>query len=117
MRKILFLLLCVLVGFSAFSKTTDSRKIDLRAKQSDQEALRCVLPVRASVDGNTIWVEFFNSPESAIITVKKSDGNEVSSETFSSPELIQLPLTLLSGEYVVEITYGDNCLSGEFIVE
>lgn len=117
MQKTLFLLLCMFVGFSAFSKTTDSREIDLRAKQSDQEALRSILPVRAWQEENTIWVEFFNSPESAIITVKKSGGNEVFSKTFSSPELIQLPLIQLSGEYVVEITYGDIILSGEFIIE
>ena len=117
MRKTLFLFLCVLVGFSAFSKTADSRDIELRARQSDQEALRSVLPVRAWQEENTIWVEFFNSPESATITVKKSGGNEVFSKTFSSPELIQLPLTQLSGEYVVEITYGDIILSGEFIIE
>ena len=109
MRKTLFLFLCVLVGFSAFSKTADSRDIELRARQSDQEALRSILPVRAWQEENTIWVEFFNSPESATITVKKSGGNEVFSKTFSSPEL--------SGEYVVEITYGDIILSGEFIIE
>ena len=110
MRKTLFLFLCVLVGFSAFSKTADSR-------ESDQEALRSILPVRAWQEENTIWVEFFNSPESATITVKKSGGNEVFSKAFSSPELIQLPLIQLSGEYVVEITYGDIILSGEFIIE
>lgn len=77
MRKTLFLLLCMLVGFGAFSKTTDSREIDLRAKQSDQEALRSILPVRASLDGNTLLVEFFNSPQEVTVKISNLENQEV----------------------------------------
>lgn len=117
MRKTLFLFLCMIVGFSAFSKTTDSREIELRARQADQEALRSMLPVRACLEENTVVVEFFNAPENVIITIKDAEGSEVITETYSSPELIQLPLTQHAGEYVVEITYGNTTLSGKFSIE
>lgn len=117
MRKTFFLLLCVLVGFSAFSKATDSREIDLRAKQSDQEALRCILPVRASLDGNTLLVEFFSSPQEVTVKISSLENQEVITEVYIAPELIRMPITGKSGNYSLDIIYEDTHLSGEFLIE
>lgn len=117
MRKTLFLLLCMLVSFSIFSKTTDSRDIELRARQSGQEALRSILPVRAWLEGNSIWVEFLSLPGCAVVTIKGKDGSDVITKIYESPKLIQLPSIQQYGEYILEITYGDTILSGYFIIE
>lgn len=117
MRKTLFLLLCMLVGFGAFSKTTDSREIDLRAKQSDQEALRSILPVRASLDGNTLLVEFFNSPQEVTVKISNLENQEVVTEVYTFPKLIRLPITEKSGNYSLDIIYKDTHFSGEFFIE
>lgn len=117
MKKAIILFVSMFFVFFTFAKTQTSRDIHLRAKQAGQEALRSVLPVRAYLDRNTILVEFFESQENVVITIKDTSDKTVITETYDSPELVRLQLTPLSGEYLVEITYDNTCLTGEFTLE
>jgi hypothetical protein len=116
MEKTIILFFCMLVAFSGFSKTTNSRDIHLHARNSDQEALRSILPIKAVLDGNTIQIEFFNSPENVVVKIKEATGKEVFTYIYSSPRLVQIPINQGPDDYVVEVIYGETCLYGNFTI-
>lgn len=117
MKKTVILFFCMLVTFSAFSKVMDSRHIELQAKQAGSEALRSVIPISALLEGNTILLNFLNSPENVTVTVTDVEGNEIFVETYSSPLSAKFQVTRIPGNYTLEIVYGDICLYGNFIIE
>lgn len=117
MRKTLFLLVCMLVAFSTFSKTTTSRDIDLRARHADDRPLRSIIPVRAVLDEDIISVEFLDSPKDAVIRITDADGNEILSKAYTYPQLVQLPINQKVSIYTIEITLGEICFSGYFCIE
>lgn len=118
MKKVIVLFVCMLVAFSGFAKTAmTSRDIRLHARNSDQEALRSVLPVRAVLDETTIRLEFFDSPESAVVVITNEEGQKVLTNAYSFPQLVLLQTDKSPGTYEIEIVYGDKCFSGSFIIE
>lgn len=117
MKKTILLFVCMLLTFCGFAKTANSRDIHLRARDADQEALRSILPVRAILDGNIIQIEFFDSPENAIVTITDADGVDIVTGTYSSPGLVRLRVSQVSNEYAIEIAYGEVYLYGNFIIE
>lgn len=117
MKKTIILFLSLLVAFSAFSKIMDSRDIHLKARKADKDILRSVIPVRSSLEGNTIVINFFNSPENVTVTVTDAEGNEILSEIYSSPQLVKLEAIQMPGSYTLDIVYGDTSLYGDFVIE
>lgn len=117
MKKVIILFVCMFVTFSGFSKTSNSRDIHLRARDADQEALRSILPVRATLDENTIQIEFFDSPENVVVKITDATGKEILTSAYSSPRLVQLQVNQDVNDYVMEIIYDETCLYGEFVIE
>lgn len=117
MKKTVILFLCMLVTFSAFSKIMDSRDIHLKARKADKDVLRSVIPVRSSLEGNTILINFFNAPRNVTVTVLDAEGNKVFIEAYSSPQIVKLQALYVSGSYTLEVAYEDTCLYGDFAIE
>lgn len=117
MKRTIILLWCMLIAFSAFSKVLDTRDIYLKAKKANNGALRTITPVKAFLEGNTVFIKFLDSPDNVIITMKDSQGSEIATEVYKSPQFIQFQTLQLSGSYTLEITYADTCLYGDFVIE
>lgn len=117
MKKRVILFLCMLVSFSAFSKIMDSKHIRLEASRAGAGALRSVIPVSALLEGNTILLNFLNSPENATVTVTDADGYKILEEAYSLPQIVKLQVIHKQGNYTLEIVYEDTCLYGEFTIE
>lgn len=106
----------MLVAFTGFSKVNNSKEIAFHARHENEEALRSILPIRAILDGNTIQVEFFDSPESVFVKILDASGKAVVTEYCSSPQLLQLQVNQ-GNDYVIEIVYGEVCLYGNFSID
>lgn len=117
MKRTLFLFICTLISLSVFSKTTDSKDIHLQARNANKEALRSIVPVRAQLDGCSVVIEFFNSPEDVTIEISDADNQEIETGIYASPELIRLPIPKTSGNYCLDIICNDTHFYGEFFVE
>lgn len=99
----------------AFAKIMDSREIEIRAKEEKNNP-RSLFPVRAWVDGNTIYVTFYELPSTATVTIiKMQNGNDMTT-TYQSPQTISLFLDEL-GEYEILISYNSKEFVGNFDLE
>lgn len=117
MKRTVILFLCMLVAFSAFSRVLDSRHIKLQAIRSNTHILRSVNPVSATLDENVISLDFKNSPENVTVRVTDVEGKEIIVEDYTSPQLVKLQAIKTSGNYTIEIVYGETILYGDFVIE
>lgn len=73
-------------------------------------------PIIASYNAGTIYLVSSMSIENATIVVKDERGDIVceSDAIFLPDKEVVLPLNMGEGNYTLEITYGNICLSGDF---
>lgn len=98
-----------------FAKVMDSRDIKIRAK-TETNIPRSILPVRAYVDGQTVYVSFYELPEEATVTVVASQSGLAIKKVYQSPQAISISVEEV-GEFQIEISYGPKAFIGDFVLE
>ncbi|RHO63792.1 DUF3244 domain-containing protein [Parabacteroides sp. AF48-14] len=97
------------------AKVTDTRDIELRAKYGDKD-LRSLLPVRAWIDNQTVYVSFLDSPETATVIITNGENGESVTTSFSSLKTVLITLGD-KGKYRIEINYGTEVFEGNFNIK
>lgn len=116
-RLIFTFVLCIMcvIPTLVLARTMDSRDIEMRAKKGEGSELRSIIPVRAWVDGKTVYVSFLENPEVAQITIVSKDSSFLIEEVYSSPQTISIPLES-SGTFQIEIDYEEKAFVGNFVL-
>lgn len=126
MRRILFVLALVMclpilakpIPFYGKIGNEIILKLDYRDSEGIERGKRSpiFIPIIASHDSENLYLCSRISIGDAIIVVKDKWENvvyEVSTSMLSSEEIV-IPLNIGKGSYILEITYGNTCISGDF---
>lgn len=95
------------------AKVMDTRNIELRTESDTDNELRSLLPVRAWIDGNTVYVSFLGSPAHTDISITSVKGGMCQIEAYSFPKVVTIPVTG-TGMFKIEISYDNNLFVGNF---
>ena len=104
-------------SFSLSAKITDTKDIELAAKGRGSEDQRSLLPVRAWVENQKVYVTFADVPSVATVTIANLNSGEQLVETYVSPTTVCIPVASATAPYTITICYGDLLFSGEFTCE
>ena len=119
--KQLFLIVSLVWGicFNSFnvmsSEMEDTKDIELEAKTKGKDS-RSILPVRAWLDNQTVYVSFMDIPSSATVIISDLIGGEQLIENYVSPTTVTIPLipTQNVTPFEIVILCGGYEYSGEF---
>lgn len=95
------------------AKVTDTREIELKTKYGDKE-LRSLLPVRAWIDNQTVYVSFLDSPETATVIITNVKNGESVTTSFSSSQTVFIPINNENGTYEIQISYEEMVFTGKY---
>ena len=96
-----------------FAKIMDSREIEIRAKEKKNDP-RSLLPMRAWVDGQMIYVSFWDLPSTATVIITNVESGESITKSFLSPETVSVPINNENGTYEIQISYEEKVFTGEY---
>lgn len=96
-----------------FAKIMDSREIEIRAKEKKNDP-RSLFPVRAWVDGQMIYVSFWDLPSTATVIITNVESGESITKSFLSPETVSVPINNENGTYEIQISYEEKVFTGEY---
>lgn len=96
-----------------FAKIMDSREIEIRAKEKKNDP-RSLLPVRVWVDGQMIYVSFWDLPSTATVIITNVESGESITKSFLSPETVSVPINNENGTYEIQISYEEKVFTGEY---
>ena len=97
----------------AFAKVTNSRDIEVRAKEKTGGEPRSLVPVRAWVDENTVYISLIEHSDAVTVTIAWVDGSFFIKEIYQFPQTISIPIEEI-GEFQIEISYGEKVFVGDF---
>lgn len=97
----------------AFAKVTNSRDIEVRAKEKTGGEPRSLVPVRAWVDENTVYVSLIEHSDVVTVTIASVDGCFFVKEIYQFPQTISIPIEEV-GKFQIEISYGEKVFVGDF---
>ena len=97
----------------AFAKVTNSRDIEVRAKEKTGGEPRSLVPVRAWVDENTVYVSLIEHSDAVTVTIASVDGSFFVKKIYQFPQTISIPIEEI-GEFQIEISYGEKVFVGDF---
>lgn len=95
-----------------FAKIMDSREIEIRAKEKKNDP-RSLFPVRAWIDGQMIFVSFWDLPSTATVIITNVESGESVTKSYVSPQTVSVFLKD-KGKYKIEINYDSEIFEGNF---
>ena len=117
MRKLIFIIACLFlilpVCDQVSAKVTDSRDIELRAKICKNDPCS-ILPVRAWIDGQMVYVSFWDLPSTATVIITNVESGGSMAMSFLSPERVSIPINGENGTYEILITYEEKVFIGKY---
>ena len=70
--------------------------------------------MRAWVDGQMIYVSFWDLPSTATVIITNVESGESITKSFLSPETVSVPINNENGTYEIQISYEEKVFTGEY---
>lgn len=119
MKKLFFIFNIVCLFFltleQCYAKTTNTREIELRI-EAEKKGIRSMFPVNAWLDGQTVYISFYDQPQAVSVIITDMDEDVFVSTTFSYPQVITIPVCK-AGKYQIEIHVDSKVYTGVFELE
>lgn len=118
MKNLLFIIISILICLfcliseQAYGRTMDISDIILRAK-TENEDLRSIASVHAWLNDRTVYVGFYDVPQTVTILIISIEGEPIVANTYSSSQLISIPVNEV-GKYQIEIHVDFKVYTGVF---